>query len=121
MYMRVFKLRQILHQRGLLLEHGTHWLVTNQALIEHHFDTLDAVEAWVAQLPNRLTAEESLAFDEAFDAFVNNRVRLEDRRPVEQIQAEDRCHRVGHKETPVHYLHAHQITEGWPKSKYTLA
>lgn len=60
--MRVFKLRQILHQRGLLLlEHGTHWLVTND---------LDAVERWVKQLP-RLTAEESLAFNEEFDAFVN--------------------------------------------------
>lgn len=73
--MRVFKIRQTLGQRGLLLlEHGTGWLVTNEGtvktLIEHVFDDLNAVETWIAELPNRMTAEEGRVFDEEFEKFI---------------------------------------------------
>jgi len=69
--MRVFKIRQVLGLRGLLLlEHGTGWRVTNEGsakyLIEHKFDDLDAVEKWVNELPKRLFRRESLVFDVEF-------------------------------------------------------
>lgn len=75
--MRVLKIRQTLNRRGLLLlEHGTHWLVTNEGtakgLIEHKFDDLEAVEKWVDALPNRLTAEEGDVFDGEFAEFVKH-------------------------------------------------
>jgi len=99
--MRVFKMRQKLGRRGLLLlEHGTGWLVTNngtvKTLIQHEFDDLDAVEAWMEKLPNRLTDEESEVFDEEFKTFV---------------KAQD---------SP-HYLHACQIIEGWPKWRQDIS
>jgi hypothetical protein len=40
-------------------------------LIEHDFDTLENVEKWIDELPNRLTAEESEVFDEEFKQFVD--------------------------------------------------
>lgn len=54
--MRVFKLRQKLHKRALLLEeHSTGWLVTNggtvKTLVEKTFDTLEQVEEFEAKLP----------------------------------------------------------------------
>ena len=74
--MKVLKLRAKLHRRGLvLLENGDGWMVTNngtaKALIEHEFADLDAVEAWVAALPNRLTDAEADEFDEDWASFVN--------------------------------------------------
>ena len=73
--MRVLKIRQKLNERGLLLlEHGTGWLVTNEGtaktLIEHTFDDLDAVEAWVTALPNRLTDEEGKVWDARWADFL---------------------------------------------------
>ncbi len=73
--MQVLKLREKLGRRGLLLlKHGTGWMVTNngtaKTLIEHEFADLDAVTAWMADLPNRLTDEEADVFDEAFEVFV---------------------------------------------------
>lgn len=75
--MRVFKLREKLHKRGLLLlEHGDlGWTVTNdgtaKTLIEHEFDDLMAVEDWLAALPNRFTEEEADEFDGRWAEFVN--------------------------------------------------
>lgn len=70
--MRVFKLRQKLHKRALLLlEHGTGWLVTNngtvKTLVEKTFDTLEQV---VEGLPNRLMEHEADEWDEEFQRFV---------------------------------------------------
>lgn len=50
--MRVFRLREKLGRRGLMLvKHGDIWRVTNEGtaktLIEHDFANLDEVEAWV--------------------------------------------------------------------------
>ena len=141
----MFKIRQTLDRRGLLLlEHGTGWKVTNEGsakyLIEYLFDDLDAVEKWVNELPNRLMELECEVFDKAFEDFVNQCDGCRRKLPLNEYgihvgegydmiactakryvrQAEDRCHRVGHKETPVHYLHAHQIIEGWPKWKQRI-
>jgi hypothetical protein len=74
--MRVFKLREKLGRRGLmLLEHGDAWMVTNEGtaktLIEHLFADLEEVEKFVADLPNRMTEEEADVFDEEFEEFVN--------------------------------------------------
>lgn len=73
--MRVFKLRQKLHKRALLLlEHGTGWLVTNsgtvKTLVEKTFDTLEQVEDFVESLPNRLMEHEADEWDEEFQRFV---------------------------------------------------
>lgn len=71
--MRVLRLREKLHRRGLLLlKHGTGFLVTNagtaKTLIEHEFADADAVEAWI---PHRLTDAEAEEFDEQWAKFVN--------------------------------------------------
>lgn len=73
--MKVFKLRQKLHDLGLvLLKHGTGFLVTNagtaKTLIEHEFADLAAVETFVAH-PNRLDDAEADEFDEDWAKFVN--------------------------------------------------
>jgi len=73
--MRAFKLRQKLHKRALLLlEHGDGWLVTNisnvKTLVEKTFDTLEQVEKFVDDLPNRLTEWEAEDWDKEWKAFV---------------------------------------------------
>ena len=107
--MRVLKIRQKLNRRGLLLlEHGTGWLVTNEGtakyLMEQKFDDLNAVEKWVNALPNRLMELECEVFDKEFEDFV---------------EAEAQCGRAA-KKTAVHFLHAHQIIEGWPNWKQRI-
>ena len=73
--MKVFKLRKRLHKHTmLLLEHGTGWLVTSggtvKTLVEKTFDTLEQVEQWVDDLPNRLMEHEADEWDEEYKVFV---------------------------------------------------
>jgi hypothetical protein len=75
--MRVFKLREKLHRRGLLLlEHGTGWMVTDHGVktpFEQEFETLEAVETWMTDEfnTNRLTDKEADEFDDQWAKFVN--------------------------------------------------
>lgn len=75
--MKVLKLRDKLHRRGLvLLKHGDGWMVTNngtaKTLIEHEFADLETVTAWMDGLPNRMTEEEAVVFDEDWKGFVKH-------------------------------------------------
>lgn len=75
--MKILKIRQRLQRRGLLLiEDGPgSWLVTNEGtpktLSLQKFADLNAVEDWLAALPNRMTEAEAEVFDTEFEEFVN--------------------------------------------------
>ena len=75
--MKIFEMRQKLHQLGYVLEQNHQgFTVTNGSvknLVELHFANLEKIEHWIAeeaQKANRLTEAECELWDEDYKIFV---------------------------------------------------